>query len=374
MKENMRMKPRVKCLLVDDLDENLLALSTLVERDDVEVLRARSGVEALEILLANEVALALIDVQMPGMDGFELAELMRGSERTRAIPIIFVTAGIGDQSRVFKGYEAGAVDFLYKPVEPRVLRNKVDVFFELSRQRQQLSRDLVERTETLRLHEMFTAVLGHDLRNPLSGIMMMAESIQRHATDETATRNAERILSSGKWMSRLINDMLDVARARLGGGIVLSRQRADLNGVVQQALQDLAAAFPDRQVEMVCTGDPAGDWDTDRLRQVASNLVGNALQHGAQGAAVIVRVDGRDPAIVRLHVQNGGRIPPDLLDHIFDPFRGGEPSHRGKGGLGLGLYIVQQIVSAHGGSVSVECTDDIPGTCFDVELPRLQLS
>src|SRR5665213_922504 len=174
MKEDMRMKPRVKCLLVDDLGENLLALSKLVERDDVEVLSAHSGVEALEILLAHEVALALIDVQMPGMDGFELAELMRGSERTRAIPIIFVTAGIGDQSRVFKGYEAGAVDFLYKPVEPRVLRNKVDVFFELNRQRQQLSRDLVERTETLRLHEMFTAVLGHDLRNPLSGIMMMA--------------------------------------------------------------------------------------------------------------------------------------------------------------------------------------------------------
>ena len=254
MKQDMRMKPRVKCLLVDDLGENLLALSKLVERDDVEVLSAHSGVEALEILLAHEVALALIDVQMPGMDGFELAELMRGSERTRAIPIIFVTAGIGDQSRVFKGYEAGAVDFLYKPIEPRVLRNKVDVFFELNRQRQQLSRDLVERTETLRLHEMFTAVLGHDLRNPLSGIMMMAESIQRRATDEAAKRNAERILSSGKWMSRLISDMLDVARARLGGGIVLSRQRADLNVVVQQALQDLSAAFPDRQVETVCTG------------------------------------------------------------------------------------------------------------------------
>ena len=368
------MKPRVKCLLVDDLGENLLALSKLVERDDVEVLSAHSGVEALEILLAHEVALALIDVQMPGMDGFELAELMRGSERTRAIPIIFVTAGIGDQSRVFKGFEAGAVDFLYKPIEPRVLRNKVDVFFELNRQRQQLSRDLVERTETLRLHEMFTAVLGHDLRNPLSGIMMMAESIQRLAVDEAAKRNAGRILSSGKWMSRLISDMLDVARARLGGGIVLSRQRADLNVVVQQALQDLSAAFPDRQVETVCTGDPAGDWDTDRLRQVASNLVGNALQHGAEGGTVVVRVDGRDPATVSLRVQNDGRIPLDLVDHVFDPFRSGETSRRGKGGLGLGLYIVQQIVSAHGGSVSVECTDDIPGTCFDVELPRLQLS
>src|SRR5579864_7358024 len=125
------MQPRlpVKCLLVDDLEENLLALSALVQRDGVEILRARSGAEALEILLQdNNVALALIDVHMPEMDGFELAELMRGSERTRSIPIIFITAGTRDQERLFKGYDAGAVDFIYKPIEPRILHNKVDVF------------------------------------------------------------------------------------------------------------------------------------------------------------------------------------------------------------------------------------------------------
>src|ERR1700760_1357008 len=110
------MLPRVKCLLVDDLDENLLALSALLRRDDVELLQARSGAEALELLLVHEVALALVDVQMPEMDGFELAELIRGSERTRPVPIVFVTAGPRDQYRMFKGYESGAVDFLYKPI------------------------------------------------------------------------------------------------------------------------------------------------------------------------------------------------------------------------------------------------------------------
>src|SRR5882757_5755232 len=145
------MTARVRCLLVDDVGENLLALSALLRREDVEILEARSGAEALELLLVHDVALALIDVQMPDMDGFELAELMRGSERTRQIPIIFVTAGARDRHRVFQGYETGAVDFLFKPIEPHILQSKADVFFQLYRQKQQLARELSEKTETLRL-------------------------------------------------------------------------------------------------------------------------------------------------------------------------------------------------------------------------------
>ncbi len=183
------IKAGVKCLLVDDLEENLLALSALLRRDDVEMLLARSGAEALELLLSHDVALALLDVQMPEMDGFELAELMRGSERTRHVPIIFVTAGARDQHRMFKGYESGAVDFLYKPIEPHILRNKADVFFQLYRQKQQLVRELHERTETLRLNEMFTAVLGHDLRNPLSAILdRRASDPARHARRTTCAK------------------------------------------------------------------------------------------------------------------------------------------------------------------------------------------
>src|SRR5882757_8493964 len=128
------MPPRIKCLLVDDLEENLLALCALLQRDDVELLTARSGPDALELLLLHDVALAFLDVQMPDMDGFELAELMRGSERTRHVPIIFVTAGGHDQHRLFQGYDTGAVDFLHKPIEPHMLKSKADVFFQLYRQ------------------------------------------------------------------------------------------------------------------------------------------------------------------------------------------------------------------------------------------------
>jgi len=134
------MTDNVTLLLVDDLGENLLAMEALLRGPAVRVLKARSGEEALELLLAHEVALALVDVQMPGMDGFELAELMRGSERTKHVPIVFVTAGAHDRKRMFQGYDSGAVDFLYKPVEPHILTNKVNVFVELFRQKKALAR------------------------------------------------------------------------------------------------------------------------------------------------------------------------------------------------------------------------------------------
>jgi len=135
----------VTLLLVDDLEENLVAMAALLRGPGLNLLMARTGSEALELLLVNEVALALVDVQMPDMDGFELAELMRGSERTKHVPIVFVTAGAHDRKRLFQGYDSGAVDFLYKPIEPHILRNKVAVFVDWFRQKQALARESVLR-------------------------------------------------------------------------------------------------------------------------------------------------------------------------------------------------------------------------------------
>ncbi|MDQ2735703.1 MAG: response regulator, partial [Pseudomonadota bacterium] len=212
------MATNITCLIVDDLDENLLALAALLAEPGVQVLQARSGAEALELLLLNTVALAILDVQMPELDGFELAELMRGSERTRHIPIIFVTAGVGDERRLFKGYETGAVDFLHKPIESHVLKSKARIFFQLQRQKLQLAEDLRQRTEALRLNELFMAMLGHDLRGPLSAIAMATTVLEKKSHDERLRQLAGRALTSVRSMSRMIEDILDLARARVGGG------------------------------------------------------------------------------------------------------------------------------------------------------------
>ena len=365
--ERIRRVPLgVKCLLVDDLEENLLAFSALLGRDDVEILAARSGVEALDLLLAHEVALAIVDVQMPEMDGFELAELMRGSERTRHIPLIFVTAGSRDQHRMFKGYDTGAVDFLYKPIEPLILQNKAEVFFQLARQRQQLQQELQERTETLRLNEMFAAVLGHDLRTPLGAMLTAADLLKHHSADPFVQEIAGRLHSSGRRMNRMIEDMLDLTRARLAGGIPITRVPANIGVLVNRVVQEHQTAASDSRVTVVHDGNLDGEWDGDRLAQVLSNLIGNALQHGLRDHPVEVCIDGRDRDWVRISVTNAGAIDPALLPQVFDPFRGGR---RQPLGLGLGLFIAQQIVHAHQGTIDVE-RDNTTHTVFSVKVPR----
>lgn len=349
-------------LVVDDVEENLVALEALLRRPGLRVLKARSGAEALELLLVSDVALALLDVQMPGMDGFELAELMRGAERTKAIPIIFLTAGARDPQRVFQGYEAGAVDFLFKPIDPHALRSKADVFFELHRQRRELS-------NALRLNEMFVGILGHDLRNPLSTIMTGARLLERQLTDEKQLRNIARMTGAGQRMTDMIDQLLDLTRARLAGGLgfARARQRVDLAALVQRTVEELRGAHPGREVRMEVSGDSSTMGDPDRLLQLFSNLVANALHHGQPDGKVRVRIEEGERELV-VRVSNAGVIPPELRPGLFDPFRKRE---RGPGsrGLGLGLYISRQIARAHGGDVEVESTEEA-GTTLTVRLPR----
>jgi signal transduction histidine kinase len=357
----------VRCLIVDDLDANLFALRELLQQDHVEVLIARSGVEALELLLVHDVALALIDVQMPEMDGFELAELIRGSERTRHIPLIFVTAGEREQRRMFKGYDSGAVDFLYKPIEPQVLRSKAGIFFQLDRQRQQLALELEAKTETLHLNELFVGVLGHDLRNPLTTVLTSAEYL-RQFDDPKVAKIGGWIQTSGERMSRLIEDTLDLVRVRVGGGIQVHAGPMDLVEVVGRIVDEHRVGHPDHRFAFDRSGSLPGSWDAERIAQVASNLVGNALRHGTAGSPIAVVVRG-DAQVATLAVTNNGNVADDVLPQIFDPFRGTRDRHSGRyGGLGLGLYIVQQIVLAHGGRIDVRTGDGT--TTFTVELPQ----
>jgi len=341
--------------------ENLVALEALLRRDGLTILAARSGAAALELLLVHEVSLALVDVQMPEMDGFELAELMRGAERTKRVPIIFITAGTRDPQRVFKGYDTGAVDFLFKPVDPHILHTKVNVFLELARQRQELA-------SALRLNEMFVAVVGHDLRNPLGAFTSGLELLDMDLSDPVQRKTLARMTDASHRMVEMIEQLLDLSRARLGGGVGFLRalQPVAVDALVLRAIDELRAAHPGRDISLTSSGDCSTSGDPERLLQLFSNIVSNAVMHGATDASVVVSVAGTDRDII-VRVRNDGAIPSEQIATLFEPFR-----NRARGassnGLGLGMYISRQIAKAHGGDITVEAAGD--RTVVTILLPR----
>lgn len=227
--------------------------------------------------------------------------------------------------------------------------------------------ELLEARESdLQFLEMFMGMLGHDLRTPLGAITMSADLLRvtRGARLEEAT---ERILSSANRMQRMVEQLLDLTRIRLAGGMPLEPERVDLGAVASRVIDELKAAFPDASIELEVSGDVTGEWDSDRLLQVVSNLLGNAIQHARGSRQVTVRVTGREDT-VELTSHNHGAIPDTLLPVLFDPFRGGEMK-RVRKGLGLGLYITRHIVEAHGGRIEVD-SSEAAGTTFTVRLPR----
>jgi signal transduction histidine kinase len=368
------IETRAKLLLVDDRPENLSSMEALLRQTGAEIHQAKSGREALELALVHDYALVILDVQMPEMDGFEVAELLRGRPRCGGIPIMFVTAAPSTRARLGRGYGAGAVDFLFKPVDPEILRAKVEVFLQLHRQRVELAQRVEERDhlveelrETLRLNETFAAVLGHDLRSPLFAIINSAEIILRSPDPERTRRSASRIVGSGQRMARMIGQLLDFARARLAEGIPIEPADVDLGEVSRRVIGEVQLQA-NRPIEACVEGDAHAQVDPDRMAQVISNLAANAVQHGDAQHPVTVRVDGRDPDRLTLSVVNRGCIPADVLERIFEPFRAGRQG-ASSSGLGLGLYIVRQIVEAHHGRIGVASSPD-QGTTFTVELPR----
>lgn len=360
--------PSVNCLLVDDRPENLHALCAVLQSEGVNILTASSGAQALEHLLSHEVALAILDVQMPEMDGFELAELMRASSRTHNIPIIFITATHRDEQRQFTGYELGAVDFLYKPVDPTILTRKASVFFELYRQRAGVSEELQARTEMLRMNELFMAVLGHDLRNPLHNILLNAHLLRESREPALVERAAQDIQRAGSRMNRMIDDLLDVARLRFARGFEIRRSEESLVEILQAVAAEQRPLHPGSRIDVVLQGDLTGRWDHDRLLQAFGNLIGNALQHGSPNGAVPVRVEAVGGADVTVRISNPGTIAPEQIHTLFDPFKSAASQTRRRQNLGLGLYIAYHIVAAHGGALSVRSEEGT--TRFEVQLPR----
>lgn len=385
-----------KLLIVDDLPENLLALEALIQREDLSVYKALSGDEALSLLLQHEFALAILDVQMPGMNGFELAELMRGTEKTKNIPIVFVSAAGRELNYAFKGYESGAVDFLHKPLDIQAVKSKVKVFVELYRQGKALKQqvealeqsrheqDLLlkelqatqnELQHAVRMRDDFMSIVSHEVRTPLNGLILETQLRKMHLARDNAAAftldkmqamvdRDERQIQS---LIRLIEDMLDVSRIRTGK-LSIRPERFDLVRTVSTLLSNFAPQLAATQATVTLVADEAvvGNWDEFRIEQVISNLLTNALRYGAK-SPIVVRVYACGP-LAHIEVQDRGiGISKENQARIFQQFERVSESQV-MAGLGLGLFISEQIVTAHGGTISVE-SEAGDGALFRVCLP-----
>ncbi|PWW00106.1 phospho-acceptor domain-containing protein [Hoeflea marina] len=374
------MTTPVKFLLVDDLSENLLSLEALLRRDDLTLLMARSGDEALELLLHHDVALALIDVQMPGLNGFELAELMRGNERTRRIPIIFVTAGSHSAERRFQGYEAGAVDFIQKPIEADILRSKAEVFVEIYRQRQMIAeqRDILqEQAQALQLADTrkneFLAILVHELRNPLAALHGGMKLLFRRPDSEKAEQISGLMQEQMSHIIRLVDDLLDISRITQGK-INLSKSLFDLKAAVSIALEMTRATIEEKQhtVELTAPEKPCEVWaDRVRITQCVSNLLNNAAKYTPSGGRIQVSVEVLEKTYRVAVADNGLGLSPEGSKAIFRMFEQiEEHRHHAHGGLGIGLALVKQLMELHGGDVAVWSDGPGRGSVFALEIPR----
>jgi PAS domain S-box-containing protein len=225
--------------------------------------------------------------------------------------------------------------------------------------------------ETIRYNDLFSGVLAHDLRNPLGAITTSAQMVlmRQEGEGDRNSKPLSRILASGQRMMRMIDQLLDLTRARAGGGIRVEPCETNLADLCEQAIGELEVAYPSWRIQRQVVGDQAGSWDVDRLLQVISNLVSNAGQHGQADGVIGVILDGRRADAVTLEVHNDGSVPEAILPTLFDPFRGTRNRRDYSRGLGLGLFIVNEIVRAHGGTVRVVSTV-ADGTTFTVRLPR----
>jgi signal transduction histidine kinase len=386
----------VSILLVDDQPAKLLSYEAILEDLGENLIKAGSGSEALECLLKHDVAVVLMDVCMPGLDGFELASMIRKHPRFQRTPIILVSAiHFTDLDRL-KGYNCGAVDYVSVPVIPEVLRAKVAVFADLHRKTQQLEdlnrsleQRVAERTAEVeallarlvegdRRKDDFLALLAHELRNPLNPIRSAVQVLRTRGASDEELRWSEAVIDRQvDHLKRLIDDLLDISRITRND-LQLRTEQVSLNDVLMAAVEtsrplieerrhELRLQLPERPVYL--------EADVVRLSQVFMNLLNNAAKYTPDGGRIVLDArfeeSATGPAEIVVTVRDTGiGFSSDKLPHLFEMFfRAGDPLNRSQGGLGIGLSLVRSLVTMHQGRVEAESAGIGEGSTFTVRLP-----
>jgi two-component system, sensor histidine kinase and response regulator len=368
-------KPSV--LLVDDIDANLVALEALLADLGCELVRARSGNEALRQLLKREFAVVLLDVQMPEMDGFEVARYARENPHTREVPIIFLTAMHGGEESVLRGYGSGAVDFLTKPINAHILRSKVRVFLDLFLSREKLAQEVAAHKRTLAALELangalrhFTQAASHDLGAPLRSVRSFLEALS-HEVGDSLDVQARDYLDRSRRASQRMDALLGSLRAYARLARPPAHVDVDCRAVVELVEADLSDAIAAASAKLAVAELPSVRGDRDRIYQLFLNLIGNAIKYRKPSEAPCVRVSAerRDERWLFCVEDNGIGVDARYTSAVFEVFS--RLQQDGKvDGSGLGLAICQQIVEQHGGKIWLE-SELGRGSRFYFSLPAL---
>ncbi len=371
------MEKKYDILIVDDRPENLLTLEGILESPQLNIIKARSGNEALGLLLEYDVALVLMDVQMPGMDGFETAEIMRSSERTKHIPIIFVTAISKQRKHIFKGYETGAVDYLYKPLDLEILKSKISAFIELFKYKESLEQTAAKLQETVeQLHDAkiaaeeatkakstFLASMSHEIRTPLNGIIGIAEL--GLLDKDLSALQAERFLdikNSGQNLLEIINDILDISKIE-AGKLDLEETEFSIREMLDTVFKIINVFAQNKDIDLIVEMTPNIPdiliGDQLRIRQILTNLLNNAVKFTDKGL-VRLRIELIDLVEEQIRLRfcvedTGIGIAKENQELLFEKYTQAEASTTRKhGGTGLGLNIARMLVDLMGGKIDLD--------------------
>jgi len=368
----VKNNPKVNILLVDDQPENLLAVEATLDNPEYNLVKAGSGRAALKCLLQEgDFAVIVLDVKMAGMDGFETASILRQRDRTRHTPIIFLTAHGRDHEQVLQGYSLGAVDYLFKPPEPAILRAKVAVFVELFKKNCELQRQTAQLAAANEELETFCYSVSHDLRGPLRAIDGFASMLREEAAGSLGEKQQDLLRfigQSAQKMRHRIDDLLSFAR--MGRAEILTR-RVPLNPLVEEVWRDWHFEAQGRNIDWKVTTLPEVEADGDMLRQVFTNLLSNAIKFTRERERAEIEIGceqgEKGEAVIFVH-DNGTGFDMRHANKLFGLFQRlhGEEQFEG---TGVGLASVRRIITRHGGRIWAEGEPN-QGATFYFSLPK----